>query len=123
MSETPVQEQRKYRRYELKLPLEIVRTGTHRISRPGETRNLSSGGVLFTAHSRMEIGEPIEYRITLHTSPGVDVRLHCKGKVVRMDAPGDTAEPQNGVPISVAATLERYEFVRQLVRHTAFSAV
>jgi hypothetical protein len=40
-----------------------------------------------------------------------------------MDAPGDTAEPQNGVPISVAATLERYEFVRQLVRHTAFSAV
>ncbi len=114
MSESPVHEQRKYRRYELKLPLEVVRTGSRRISRPGETRNLSSGGVLFTANSEVAVGEPIEYRITLNTSPGVDVRLHCKGKVVRLDAPAGV-DGAPGSALAVAATLERYEFVRQLV--------
>ncbi len=51
----------------------------------------------------LEIGESIEYTITLPKAPGtrVDVRLHCMGKVVRQTQ--DTA---------FAATLERYEFIR-----------
>ncbi|MCX6638532.1 MAG: PilZ domain-containing protein [Acidobacteria bacterium] len=113
MSETFVREQRRFRRFELKLPVEVIRTGAHRLSRPGETRNLSSGGVLFTVQSQMEVGQPIEYFITLPTGSGsdADVRLRCKGKVVRLERPnGDLA------PTSVAATLERYEFIRQSPR-------
>ena len=120
MSETFVREQRKFRRFELKLPVEVIRTGAQRLSRPGETRNLSSGGVLFTVQSQMEVGQQIEYFITLPTASGSDedVRLRCKGKVVRLERPnGDLART------SVAATLERYEFIRQSFRHPAPSSI
>lgn len=96
-------EQRKAQRFELKLPLELIRKGSQKLSERGETRNLSSVGVLFEADSTLRIGEAVEYMITLPSSPdhGDKVRLHCLGKVVR-------CSPETGV----AATLERYEFVR-----------
>ena len=97
-------EQRKAQRFELKLPLELIRKGSQPLSEYGETRNLSSVGVLFAAGAALRIGEPVEYLITLPGTPnnGEKVRLHCLGKVVRF-APGEAG---------VAATLERYEFVR-----------
>jgi len=117
MSEILLREQRKFRRFELKLPVEVVRTGSRRMSGPGETLNLSSGGVLFTAGSKMEVGEPIEYFITLPTGSGseADVRLLCRGKVVRLVR--RDAEPE---PVAVAATLERYEFIRRAVGFRRF---
>ena len=94
-------EQRKARRFELKLPFELLRSGPHSISKMGETRNLSSTGVLFAAEAQVAIGDPVEYMITLPTPPETArVRIRCLGKVVRF---GDS---------EVAATLERYEFVR-----------
>jgi hypothetical protein len=64
---------------------------------------MSSAGVLFISEVPIEIGQPIEYFITLPRASGtrVDVRLRCVGKVLRGDADA-----------SFAATLERYEFVR-----------
>lgn len=96
-------EQRKAQRFELKLPLELIRKGSQALSEHGETRNLSSVGVLFAADAPLRIGEAVEYMITLPSTPdqGEKVRLHCLGKVVRLS-------PETGV----AATLERYEFVR-----------
>jgi PilZ domain len=96
-------EQRKAQRFELKLPLELIRKGSQALSEHGETRNLSSVGVLFAADAPLRIGEAVEYMITLPSTPndGEKVRLHCLGKVVRFS-------PETGV----AATLERYEFVR-----------
>jgi hypothetical protein len=95
-------EQRKSRRFELKLPLQLVRCGRSSVTSHGETRNLSSSGVLFSADAHVNIGDPVEYVITLPSdSPSSDVRLKCLGKVVRNE--GDEA----------AATLERYEFVRE----------
>ena len=56
---------------------------------------------MFAAEAQVEVGDPIEYFITLPTPPEADwVRIRCLGKVVRVDAN------------EVAATLERYEFVR-----------
>ena len=50
----------------------------------------------------MEIGQPIEYMISLPTSKDIGgVRLRCLGKVVRHDDDNS----------AVAVTLERYEFV------------
>ena len=95
-------EQRKHRRFELRLPFEIVRDGSRSKVR-GETRNVSSTGVLFTSESQLPVGESIEYLITLPKTPGLrkDVRLRCVGKVLRED------------PTSAfAASLERYEFLR-----------
>jgi len=96
-------EQRKSQRFDLRLPVELVRGGSRSLSDVGETRNLSSVGVLFRSEARLKIGEPLEYLITLPTSPqnGDHVRIHCLGKVVRFARKTE-----------VAATLERYEFVR-----------
>lgn len=73
------------------------------MKKAGETRNMSSTGVLISTEARVPVGESIEYLITLPTNPepGEPVlRLRCMGKVVR-----------NEVCCS-AATLERYEFLR-----------
>jgi hypothetical protein len=94
-------EQRRARRFDLRLPFELVRSGAQSLSRVGETRNLSSMGVLFAADAHVSIGDAVEYLITLPTAPEIGrVRIRCLGKIVRF---GDA---------EVAATLERYEFVR-----------
>jgi len=91
-------EQRKAIRFDLKLPLEIIRGAQQRVS---ETQNLSSNGVLFEIDEDMEPGHSIEYVITLPSLDQKPVRLRCLGKVVRR---------ANGS--GVAATIERYEFIR-----------
>ena len=114
MDEKTVREQRGFRRYDLKLPVELIRAGSHRLSHRGKTRNLSSGGVLFKLHCRLELGDPIEYFITLPSGPEPDVvvRMVCRGKVVRLDRPKADLATASGKPITVAATVDRYEFVR-----------
>ena len=95
-------EQRKNQRFELKLPFEIIRAGGN--PKPiGETKNVSSSGVLFTSAIPVEVGEPIEYCITFPKAPGsrAEVKLRCVGKVLRYDPEA-----------TFAATLERYEFQR-----------
>jgi PilZ domain len=96
-------EQRKHQRFELRLPFEVVTNGSRSKVR-GETRNVSSSGVLFTAQGPLPLGESIEYLITFPRTPGArrDVRLRCVGKVVREDSPS-----------GFAASLERYEFLRE----------
>ena len=100
-----VMEQRKNQRFDLRLPFEILDDAT-KTKTKGETRNVSSSGVLFTAKAPVEIGASIEYMITLPKAPGTrsDVRLRCIGKVVRSEQ-----------SLRFAATLERYEFVRQRI--------
>jgi hypothetical protein len=96
-------EQRKHQRFELRLPFEVVRNGSP-LNVRGQTKNLSSAGVLFTADGLLPLGESIEYLITLPRTPGMrkDVRLRCVGKILREDAES-----------AFAATLERYEFLRE----------
>lgn len=105
-------EQRRNQRFQLKLPVELVRTGSRQVHEICETRNVSSGGVLFTSESPIQVGEPIEYMITLpsRSSPTAMLRLRCVGKVLRMQ-PNVTAA--TSVLNTFAATLERYEFVRE----------
>lgn len=74
---------------------------------------MSSGGVLFTTDVSVDIGDAIEYIITLPTgsNAGGLVRLRCMGKVTRFDVDGKSSpiRPSH----AIAATLERYEFVRK----------
>ena len=103
-------EQRRAKRFDLELPLEIVRAGSERVSEIGTTRNISSGGVLFMTAREMEIGGPVEYVVTLTSGSTGMVNLRCMGKVLRLqkNAPEDTPE----TPVEVAISLERYEFMR-----------
>lgn len=101
-------DQRKYKRFELRLPLELLRSGSLLPVETCETCNLSSGGVLFHGKALVEVGDIIEYRITLPAKAPEEppVQLHCKGKVVRRQV------TNGGLAANIAATLERYEFVR-----------
>jgi hypothetical protein len=96
-------EHRKTHRFDLRLPIELVPRERVTASGYGETRNLSSGGVLFNFNARFRIGDPLEFVITLSTPRGSGqfVRLHCLGKVIRVSRNSE-----------VAATIERYDFVR-----------
>jgi PilZ domain len=95
-------DQRRSQRFPLRLRLKLL---TPRVAEgiEGETCNLSSDGVAFTAEITLTPGEPIEYVITLlgDGGSGSAVHLHCMGKFLRKDE------------ISCAATLERYEFLRE----------
>ncbi len=93
----------------MRLPVRILRNGIRSFSGAGETRNLSSGGVFFVSDARVEAGEPIEYTIHLLPSPESPHRvwLRCLGKVTRAQA-----SAEGGDEFGIAATLERYEFVR-----------
>lgn len=108
-----MQERRKNQRFDLRLPLQLILAGE--ASHPaGETKNVSSSGVLFTSVVRFKVGEPIEYMITFPRVPGThsEVRLRCAGKVLR-----DTPET------TFAATLESYEFVRKSGATTSRSVI
>jgi hypothetical protein len=100
--ENTVLEQRKNQRFDLRLPFELLSGKAHEKAKT-ETRNVSSCGVMFLSEQPLEVGESVEYMITLPKAPGtrVDVRLHCMGKVVR-----------HAQESTFAATLERYEFIR-----------
>ena len=103
-------EQRRTRRFKLQLPLAIIRSGADRFTTSGQTQNISSSGVLFTAEREPDLGGPIEYVITLNHDGAQAVSLRCMGKVLRSQPSlpsGDSTAYQ------VAATLERYEFIRE----------
>jgi hypothetical protein len=103
-------EQRRTRRFQLQLPLSITRSGAERVTLPGFTKNISSSGVLFTTGREPDLGGPIEYVIVLNRDGPQAVSLRCLGKVLRADRVGTS--PDDGVSFQIAATLERYEFLR-----------
>ena len=104
-------EQRRTRRFKLQLPLSITRSGAERVAVTGITDNISSTGVLFTTAREPDLGGPIEYIITLNAEGSHAVNLRCIGKVLRAERSPD---PTNlATAYQIAATLERYEFVRE----------
>ncbi len=106
-------EQRRTKRFQLELPLSVVRAGTERIKLPGKTRNISSSGVLFIAGTEPYLGDPIEYVITLNHEGSQAINIRCMGKVLRSECTHPAGDPARSA-YTIAATLERYEFVREL---------
>ena len=104
-------EQRRTRRFQLQLPLSITRSGAERVTSRGLTKNISSSGVLFTAEREPDLGGPIEYVIALNHEGPQAVSLRCMGKVLRADRL-DASPDGIRTNFQIAATLERYEFVR-----------
>jgi hypothetical protein len=104
-------EQRRTRRFQLELPLSLTRSGAERLTLAGLTKNISSSGVLFTAPREPDLGGPIEYVIVLNLDGPQSVSLRCMGKVLRAERIGTGAD-KDRPNFQIAATLERYEFVR-----------
>jgi hypothetical protein len=104
-------EQRRTRRFKLRLPLSVTRAGSERTTAAGFTRDISSNGVLFTTEREPELACPIEYIIALNPDAPRAVSLRCIGKVIRAERLDNGSGPTPS--FQVAATLERYEFIRE----------
>jgi len=89
----------------MRLPLQIIQLGAAKVNRMEQTLDISSGGVCFLSHETIEVGDRIEYVITLSAS-NPPVRIRCLGKVLRSQSQ-DSFE----APFEVAVTMERYQFV------------
>lgn len=106
-------EQRRSRRFEIRLPLKIVRSGALPLLGSGETRNLCSRGVLFISDVQVDVGESVEYLIALPPASQArwQVSLRCLGKVIRFEqALSNGKDPDR--PFCLVASIDRYEFVR-----------
>ena len=105
-------DQRRTKRVKLQLPLSITRSGVARVTLTGRTKDISSSGVLFTTDREPDAASSIEYVITLNHDGTQPVSLRCMGKIVRLERTAPLGG-QGSQAYQVAATLERYEFIRE----------
>jgi len=99
-------ERREARRFNMNLPMRLMpREGKGR-ELDAHTRDLSYQGLYFLAEADFEIGNEIEFVITLpqQVTQSGDVSIRCQGKIVRVEA------TENG-RVGIAAKIARYEFI------------
>lgn len=84
--------------------MEVIRLGSKRVSLRGETRHLSSVGVLLiSSQFPGQVGQSVEYLISIPPAQGGQpVALRCLGKIIHLN-------PEEG---SAEISLERHEFMR-----------
>ncbi|MDQ6664832.1 MAG: PilZ domain-containing protein [Acidobacteriota bacterium] len=99
-------EQRKSQRFRIELPVEITQLSGRRVNRAVKVLDISSSGISFLSSREWEVGGKIEYVVTL--SAETKIRIRCLGKIVRVENTPNAAEAS----YKVAATMERYEFLR-----------
>ena len=104
MSET-----RTGKRFDLKLPISIEASDSaHKLE--GLTDNLSAAGVFMHADANLKVGSKVSFEIVLPremTGGKSDVKLQCRGTVVRTENGGPQGEKEG-----VACVIDGYEFVR-----------
>lgn len=107
-------ERRGVQRFVMCLPVEVsVPSQEGRLG--ARTRDVSFRGLYFTVDRKLEVGSAIDFVLTLPQSItlSTDVRVHCEGKVVRVETPAERAAGQDagGGPVGVAAVIEQYSFL------------
>jgi hypothetical protein len=103
------EEARTGKRFPLHLPIKIHQGETSGDAK-GVTGDLSAAGVYIRADASLEIGSPVEFEITLPpdvTGGQENVKIQCKGRVVRTDESGGDEKGRG-----VACVIDSYEFVR-----------
>ncbi len=103
----PQREQRSTRRFSLRLPV-TVKFGDA-LEKTAHTRDVSARGICFYMDSSVTEGSEIEFTLTLPPEITLteSIRVHCKGKVVRVES-----QTPNG-RVGIAAVIERYEFLAE----------
>lgn len=89
-------------RFPLQLPI-AVKTKTYRQNT--ETKDISSGGVLFELDEDLAVGSRLEFTISIPAkilNSNQDVLVNCIGRVVRCSPTGNR--------LAVAAIIDDYQF-------------
>lgn len=104
-------DKRRARRFPMQLPVSIKSEHDKHDSQLVQTRDVSSSGIYFEFEAPMNVGSSVEFLMTLPEplTKGSPVRIKCIGKVVRVERDSKGGPTQVGI----AATIERYEFVRE----------
>jgi len=99
-------ERREARRFTMSLPMRVLPRVDKGRELDAHTRDLSYRGLYFLADANFEIGNEIEFVITLpqQVAQSGDVNIRCLGEVVRI-------EPTENGKVGIAAKIARYEFV------------
>jgi hypothetical protein len=108
MAEAPP-EKRSTRRFALRLPVAVKQEQADPQEQAAISRDVSARGICFYVESTVEADAPIEFTLTLPPEITLTESIHvrCKGKIVRVDEPGDDGK------VAVAAVIEEYEFLPQ----------
>lgn len=104
---SPGIDNRKSRRFCMAVPVR-VRSKHLRAPLEAVTRDISGGGLYFDLPQQLALGSRIECHLTLPAEAfgGQPVRLHCVGKVVRIEQPNEAGR------IGIACTIEHYTFLK-----------
>ncbi len=99
-------ERREARRFNMNLPLRVLPREAKERELNAQTRDLSYQGLYFLAEADFQVGNDIEFVITLpqQVTQSGDVNIRCQGKIVRVET------TENG-RIGIAAKIARYEFI------------
>ena len=108
MTSSQTTERRKSKRFDLALPIHVVRLSDQSVSFVSRTRDVSSAGAYFVIEGEVSTGTAIEFFVTLHggISAVQKVRLHCLGRITRAE------KLSQGGRIGIATTIDRYQFIR-----------
>lgn len=99
-------DKRKHSRFDLSVPIQVQMGAGPQMETT--TRNMSAGGVYFTASKRCAVGLELKFVMALPPEFCRDsrVEVRCRSRVVRV-------EPHHEYQgLGVAATIVDYEFVR-----------
>ncbi len=99
------------RRTNQRFPLTLPVKGAGSSAVKGVTGDLSASGVYIHADANFQVGSDIEFELTLPKGAigaQADVRILCKGHVIRVDEHVTDAEGKNGV----ACVIDEYQFLR-----------
>ena len=107
MTQQATREQRATRRFSLQLPVSVKFDSSEKSA---QTRDVSARGICFYMDAAVAEGSEIEFTLTLPPEITLteSIRVHCRGKVVRVEPEGPTGR------VGIAAVIERYEFLSEL---------
>jgi hypothetical protein len=99
-------ERREARRFNMTLPMRVLPRDQHGSELRTQTRDVSYRGIYFLTEAKFEVGNAIEFVITLpeHVTRSNDVNIRCQGQIVRI-------EPNGNGKTGIALKIERYEFL------------
>ena len=103
----PQQEKRAARRFALHIPVTVAPGENLTQAEVGQIRDVSARGICFYLGSAIAQGSPIGFTLTLPPEITLTdaIRVHCKGRVVRVEDFGANGR------LAVAAVIEEYEFL------------
>lgn len=99
-------ERREARRFNMNLPLRVLPREAKGRELNAQTRDLSYQGLYFLAEADFQVGNDIDFVITLpqQVTQSGDVNIRCQGTIVRVET------MENG-RTGIAAKIARYEFI------------